>query len=110
MEQIERREIGSVQRGAEKCVRSKDVRSWMPAARPCHRRHLGRRRVAQGYFSATILVFVAFDGLTGCGRGTAAERRAIFQPGSEARVSVRWSGAMGTRVVAEGPAALSRLS
>jgi hypothetical protein len=31
LEQIERREIGSVQRGAEKCVRSKDVRGWMPA-------------------------------------------------------------------------------
>jgi hypothetical protein len=41
-----------------------DVRGWMPAARPCHRRHLGRRRVAQGYFSATILEHKGFDGLT----------------------------------------------
>jgi hypothetical protein len=48
-----------------------------PAARPCHRRHLGRRRVAQGYFSATILVLVAFDGLglIPCYRGAIARRR-----------------------------------
>ena len=40
----------------------------------CHRRHLERRRVAQGYFSATILEHMAFGGfaLSPCYRGTAA--------------------------------------
>ena len=42
----------------------RSVRRSTPIARRCHRRHLGRRSVAQGYFSATILEHMAFGGLT----------------------------------------------
>ena len=33
------------------------VRGSTPAARPCHRRHLGRRRVAQGYLEIATEAF-----------------------------------------------------
>jgi hypothetical protein len=45
LEQIERREIGSVQReGTDKCLQSNDMSAGRHVARPRHRRHLGRRR------------------------------------------------------------------
>ena len=73
------------------------------------RRHLARRRVAQGFFSATILVvLVAFEGFTlsPCYRHRGKATGAQICNG----VSLVLSGALRKRVVAEGSAALTRLS
>jgi hypothetical protein len=68
---------------------------------------------AQGYFSATFLMLVAFDGFT---LSPARNRKTPegLHLESDAQicfaVSARWSGAVRMRVAAEGPAAQIRLS